>query len=137
MGTSRTHIDCSMGGYGTRTGLRRSIYRAGMWSASSHPSFYVAGLTGECRRLLTQVHCGLDDHKNLRAPEASNANVHRGVLDPFLSRKLQFTGQLGCPENSKFWDTGISGTCLRDVHDPTGFRDTPMGLSILHRAARE
>jgi hypothetical protein len=44
---------------------------------------------------------------------------------------------LGCPENSNFWDTGISGTCLRDVHDPTGFRDTPMGLSILHRAARE
>ena len=42
-----------------------------------------------------------------------------------MSRKLQF------------WDTGISGTCLRDLHDPTSFRDTPMGLSILHLAARE
>ena len=99
-----------------------------MWSASSHPSFYVAGLTGECRRLLTQVHCGLDDHKNLRAPEASNANVHRGVLDPFLSSKLQFSGQSRCPKITRFWDARISGTRLRYLRDRYQFSGHPDGF---------
>src|ERR1039457_4682936 len=66
--------------------------------------------------------------KTLQSPRKPRTPMFIGVLGPFLSHKLQFSGQLGCPETTSFWDTGISGTRLRDLRDRYRFRDTPLGF---------
>jgi len=92
------------------------------WSAPQHiqarnvaglltTSFYVAGLTGECRGLLTQFHCGLDDHKTSHC----------------CPTNFSFRDSWAVPQTPVFGTPVSLGPACATCAIATSFRDTPMG----------